>query len=99
AGVVWLLLQAGRGERHQQPLPGRSARGARGAPAQHRPDLRPRAAPAHRSTMRRFRVYRWLRTAVLVATVGLRYWWLLRRGDRPPPEAGQRAHAKRGGAI
>jgi ubiquinone biosynthesis protein len=49
--------------------------------------------------MRRFRVYRWLRTAIVIAAVAVRYWWLLRRGDRATKVAWQRAHAKTGRAI
>ena len=47
--------------------------------------------------MRRFRVYRILRAAFVIATVALRYWWLQRR--QPAQAAWDRAHEKTGQAI
>src|SRR5262245_16125064 len=53
--------------------------------------------------MRRLRVYRILRTAIVIASVALRYWWLQRRERwkrfKPTPAAWERAHAKTGAAI
>jgi ubiquinone biosynthesis protein len=52
--------------------------------------------------MRRFRAYRFLRASFVIATVALRYFWLLRRdrGTRKPTaEQWERAHRKTGGAI
>lgn len=49
--------------------------------------------------VRRFRLYRIVRTALVIATVAIRYWWLQRRGERASAEAWQRAHARTGAAI
>jgi ubiquinone biosynthesis protein len=53
--------------------------------------------------VRRFRAYRILRVALVIASVALRYWWLQRRERwrrlRPSPAAWERAHAKTGRAI
>jgi ubiquinone biosynthesis protein len=49
--------------------------------------------------VRRFRAYRIVRVALVIATVALRYWWLQRRWVRATPERWERAHAKTGAAI
>ncbi|MBX3154742.1 MAG: AarF/ABC1/UbiB kinase family protein [Deltaproteobacteria bacterium] len=48
--------------------------------------------------MRRFRLYRMLRAAWVIATVALGYWWLQKRRSSTP-QAWARAHAKTGRKI
>jgi ubiquinone biosynthesis protein len=47
--------------------------------------------------MRRFRLYRMARVALVIAVVAIRYWWLGKR--HAPPAKWERAHAKTGRAI